>query len=50
MGCLGVHFALTQDEVDALKSQASDSERLDYLQEELEERYFESRQRMAGRE
>ena len=40
MGCLGVHFALDEDDVNALKSQASDSARLDYLQEEIEERYF----------
>ncbi|MHB0961506.1 MAG: YfbM family protein [Pirellulaceae bacterium] len=40
MGCLGVHFALDEDDVDALKSQPSDSARLDYLQEQIEERYF----------
>jgi hypothetical protein len=40
MGCLGVHFALTEDEVAALKSQPSDSARLDYLQEAIYETYF----------
>ena len=40
MGCLGVHFALSEDDVNALKSQPSDAARLDYLQEEIEERYF----------
>jgi Domain of unknown function (DUF1877) len=40
MGCLGVHFALNENEVFALKSQPSDAARLDYLQEEIEETYF----------
>ena len=43
MGCLGVHFALIEDEVGALKAQPSDSERLDYLQEVIEETYFGER-------
>ena len=40
MACLGVHFALTAEEVATLKSIADDSERLDYLQEEIEEKYM----------
>ena len=40
MGCLGVHFALTADEVEKLKSFPDDSGHLDFLQEELEEKYF----------
>ena len=40
MGCLGIHFALTEEEVTKLKSFQDDSDRLDYLQEELEATYF----------
>jgi hypothetical protein len=40
MGCLGVHFALTEDEVAALKSRPSDAARLDHLQEVIEDTYF----------
>jgi hypothetical protein len=43
MGCLGVHFALTDDEVRALRAQPSDSARLEYLQEEIEVLYFRER-------
>ena len=41
MACLGVHFALSGDDVVALLSKSSDEERLTFLQEEIEERYFE---------
>jgi hypothetical protein len=40
MGCLGVHFALTEDEAKKLKSFRNDADRLNYLQEELEDSYF----------
>lgn len=40
MGCLGVHFALTGDEVAKLRSFKSDGERLSHLQEVIEEHYF----------
>ncbi len=40
MGCLGVHFAIDEDAVNALKAQPSDSARLDYLQKEIEATYF----------
>ncbi|MDF3057581.1 MAG: hypothetical protein K0R17_1796 [Rariglobus sp.] len=40
MSCLGVHLALTDEEVDKLESLPSDAERLEYIQEDLEERYF----------
>lgn len=40
MSCLGVHFALTKEEVETLKSLESDSDRVDHLQEEIEEKYF----------
>lgn len=43
MGCLGVHFAVNEDEVAGLKAQPSDSARLDYLQEVIEEIYFGER-------
>ncbi|CAM3183316.1 YfbM family protein [Rariglobus hedericola] len=41
MSCLGVHFALTAEEVKTLKSFTDDSERLEYLQEEIEETYMD---------
>jgi hypothetical protein len=40
MGCLGVHFALTKEEVDKLRARENDSERLGYFQEEVEDAYF----------
>lgn len=40
MGCLGVHYALTEGEVNLLKSKPSDDARLEYLQETIEEEYF----------
>jgi hypothetical protein len=40
MACLGVHFALSEIEVDRLRALNSDSERLDFLQGEIEESYF----------
>jgi hypothetical protein len=42
MSCLGVHFALTPDEVSALESIDDEADRLAYLQEEIEERYFQA--------
>ncbi len=40
MGCLGVHFALSKSEVDALKSLPDNQSRLSHLQEVIEEEYF----------
>jgi hypothetical protein len=41
MGCLGVHFAITTQEVAALKSIADERQRLDHLKETIEESYFD---------
>jgi hypothetical protein len=41
MSCLGVLFSLDQDTVDKLKSFSLDEDRLDYLQMQIEEVYFE---------
>jgi hypothetical protein len=41
MACLGVLFSLEEEEVVKLKSLDSDEDRLAYLQEDIEERYFE---------
>jgi Domain of unknown function (DUF1877) len=41
MSCLGVLFSLSEKEVIKLKSFNSDEERLDYLQTEIEEIYFD---------
>jgi len=40
MACRGVHFALTEPEVAALKANPDDQSRLEYLQEHIEEPYF----------
>ncbi|MDR0902425.1 MAG: YfbM family protein [Opitutaceae bacterium] len=41
MSCLGVHFSLSEKEILKLKSFKADSDRLEYLQEEIEEVYFD---------
>jgi hypothetical protein len=41
MGCLGVHFALTEDEVAHLRSLTDEQARLEHLQEVIETSYFE---------
>jgi Domain of unknown function (DUF1877) len=41
MSCLGVLFSLDEQEVNKLKSFNSDEDRLEYLQEEIEEIYFD---------
>jgi hypothetical protein len=43
MSCLGVHFALSDEEVAKLKGLSNEQDRLEYLQEVLEERYFKER-------
>lgn len=40
MSCLGVHFALTPDDAQALTALENDDDRLEHLTEEIEERYF----------
>jgi hypothetical protein len=40
MSCLGVHFALTSEDVAALQAIDDEQERLEFLQAEIEERYF----------
>jgi hypothetical protein len=40
MSCLGVHYVLTAEEVARLKAFDDDSERLEHLQETVEEDYF----------
>jgi hypothetical protein len=40
MSCLGVHFALTHEEVAVLRSIASEEDRLQHLQEVIEEEYL----------
>ena len=41
MSCLGVLFSLDEQEVNKLKSFEFDNDRLEYLQEEIEEIYFD---------
>jgi hypothetical protein len=43
MGCLGVHFALSDAEVEHLRSLPSERERLDYVIEDVEDCYFADR-------
>jgi hypothetical protein len=40
MACRGVHFALRPDEVAALRARAGDRERLEFVQEQIEEPFF----------
>jgi hypothetical protein len=40
MSCLGVHFALSEDEVAALRAIEDEEDRLAHLQEVIEEEYF----------
>jgi len=40
MSCLGVHFALTKEDVDALRAIDEEEERLSLLQEDIEDRYM----------
>jgi len=42
MACRGVLFALTQDQAEKLRSLDDDDSRLEYLQEEIAEHYFEN--------
>lgn len=44
MSCLGVHFALTDDEVTALKQIRDEQARLTHIQEVIEEDYFENQE------
>jgi hypothetical protein len=41
MGCLGVHFAFDETTIHKIKALPSEEARLEYLQEELEEDWFE---------
>ena len=41
MACLGVHFALSDEDVSSLLATACDEDRLHFLQDEIEERYFQ---------
>lgn len=47
MSCLGVHFALTQEEVMALQAIDSDDDRLNHVTEDIEEHYFEDKAYVA---
>src|SRR5437667_3411323 len=44
MSARGVHFALTEADVRELESRENDEARLEYVQEELEEVFFETRE------
>lgn len=48
MACRGVHFALSEAEAGNLRSLPGDEERLEYVQKELEERYFEELRDFLG--
>jgi len=48
MRCLGVHFALTAEEVARLRAIEDGPARIEYLQEEIEERYFEEPMEFAA--
>jgi hypothetical protein len=44
MGCLGVHLALSDPEVEHLRSLPDELDRLDYVVEDLEDAYFDDRE------
>src|SRR4051794_675315 len=44
MGCRGVHFALSEAEVEHLRSLPSEKDRLDYIVEDIEDSYFAERE------
>ncbi len=48
MAFLGVHFALTKDEVDSLRDRSNEDDRLEYLQEVIEEEFGESSPQYFG--
>lgn len=48
MSCLGVHFALTEEEAAHLRSLADEQERLSHLQEVIEERYLSQEKEFAA--
>jgi hypothetical protein len=48
MGCLGVHFALSADDVQQMKSIPDEQGRLEHLQEVVEETYFEEHRQFVG--
>ena len=48
MSCLGVHFALTKDEVTHLRSLTDEQERLEHLQEVIEEHYLGDEREFAA--
>lgn len=48
MSCLGVHFALTEDDVAHLRSLADEQARLEHLQEVIEEQYLNHEKQFAA--
>jgi hypothetical protein len=48
MSCLGVHFALTENEVSHLRSLADEQDRLEHLQEVIEEHYLNHEKEFAA--
>jgi hypothetical protein len=48
MGCLGVHFALTEAEATHLRSLVGEQERLEHLQEVIEEQYLSEEREFAA--
>lgn len=48
MSCLGVHFALTEEEASHLRSLDDEQERLEHLQEVIEERYMSQEKQFAA--
>src|SRR2546423_14233286 len=48
MSCLGVHFALTEKEVEYLRSLDDEQDRLEHLQEVIEEHYLNHDKQFAA--
>jgi len=48
MSCLGVHFALSETEVNRILSMDDEQDRLEYITEEIEEQYLEGEKQFAA--
>ncbi|RPI86834.1 MAG: DUF1877 family protein, partial [Planctomycetaceae bacterium] len=48
MSCLGVHFALTESEVQALLEFEDEQDRLDHIQEVIEEDYLSNQRELCA--
>ena len=48
MGCLGVHFALSEQDVDGLRAHDDEEDRLSFLTDQIERTYFQHHKAYVG--